>query len=42
MTVSRVKTFNDLLFESTFDFNVFLISLIFMILDRRVDTEKRV
>ena len=41
MAVLRVKTFSGLLFEFTFDFSVFLISLIFMIFDRRVDAEKR-
>ena len=41
MAVLRVKTFSGLLFESIFDFNVFLISLTPMILDRRVDVEKK-
>ena len=41
MAVLRVKTFSGLLFEFIFDFNIFLISLILMILDRRVDAEKR-
>ena len=41
IAVSRVKTFGGLLFESVFDFSVFSTSLTFMILDRRVDTEKK-
>ena len=41
MTVLRVKTFNGLLFESIFDFNVFLTSLTPMIFNKRVDIEKR-
>ena len=41
MAVLRVKTFDGLLFESAFDFSVFLTSLTPMILDRRVDTKKK-
>ena len=41
MAISRVKTFNDLLFESAFDFSVFSTSLTPMIFDRRADTEKK-
>ena len=41
MTILRVKTFSGLLFEFIFDFNVFLISLIFMILNRRADIKKK-
>ena len=41
ITVLRVKTFSGLLFESIFDFSIFLINLIFMILDRRADVEKK-
>ena len=41
MAVLRVKTFNGLLFKSIFDFSVFLISLIFMFLNKRVNIEKR-
>ena len=42
MAVLRVKTFGGLLFESIFDFSVFLISLIFMIFNRRADVEKKI
>ena len=41
MAILRVKTFGGLLFESVFDFNVFLTSLTSMILNKRVDAEKR-
>ena len=42
MAILRVKTFNGLLFESIFDFSVFLTSLTPIILNKRVDIEKRV
>ena len=41
MAISRVKTFNDLLFESIFDFSVFLTNLTSIIFNKRADTEKR-
>ena len=41
MAILRVKTFNGLLFESIFDFSIFLTSLISMIFDKRVDTKKK-
>ena len=41
MTVLRVKTFGGLLFESIFDFSVFLTNLTPMILNRRADAEKK-
>ena len=41
IAVSRVKTFNDLLFESTFNFSIFSTNLTPMILNKRADTEKK-
>ena len=41
ITISRVKTFSGLLFESTFNFSIFSTSLTPMILNRRADTEKK-
>ena len=41
MAFLRVKTFNGLLFESIFNFSVFLTNLISMIFDKRVDIEKK-
>ena len=40
MTVSRVKTFSGLLFESIFNFNVFLTNLTSIIFNRRINIKK--
>ena len=41
MAILRVKTFNDLLFKSIFDFSVFSTNLTPIILNKRADIEKK-